>query len=160
MLSRVRVVRLQIPNNMPQNAYMEQTVFPYSHLRRRAEGWGRGRGQRKTRRRKINEVGGWGGEKKVCVSMALHRWTGNHSANQPCGAAQWTMKYKKKKKACVPHGGNSFCGGQNEHFFFKFFYISQLWCLLMSVTGAAPVIEAWRYRHGVQWQSQAQVTDC
>lgn len=38
MLSRVRVVRLQMPNNMPQKAYMEHTVFPYSHLRGRARG--------------------------------------------------------------------------------------------------------------------------
>lgn len=65
MLSRVRVVRLQRPNNMPQKAYMEQTVFPNSHLCRRVRGCEKEKdGSAKQRQRqKINEGQGEGGQR-------------------------------------------------------------------------------------------------
>lgn len=65
MLSRVRVVRLQMPNNMPQKAYAEHTVFPYSHLRRRARGCEKEKedGARQRQRGKINEGEGGRGKR-------------------------------------------------------------------------------------------------
>lgn len=78
MLIRVRVVRLQMPNNIPQNAYMEHTVFPYSHLCGSA--WGH---EKKKEDRQINEREG---EKEECsMSTTFHicEPIGNYIANQP-----------------------------------------------------------------------------
>lgn len=87
MLRRVRVVRLQMPNNMPQNAYMEHTVFPYSHLCRRARGCENEKedGAKQRQRRKINDIEGETGKREKCMSITHHmcELTGNHTANQP-----------------------------------------------------------------------------
>lgn len=66
MLSRVRVVRLQMPNNIPQKAYMEHTVFPYSHLRGMARGCEKGKedSAKQRQRRKINEGEGEKGKRR------------------------------------------------------------------------------------------------
>lgn len=58
------MVRLQMPNNMPQNAYMEHTVFPYSHLRGRARGCEKEDDAKQRRRRKINEGEGVKGKRR------------------------------------------------------------------------------------------------
>lgn len=90
MPSRVRVVRLQIPNNMPQKAYREHTVFPYNHLCGRAKGGcekEKEDGAKQRQREKINEGRRREREKeKSSTSITVHirEPTGNHTANQPC----------------------------------------------------------------------------